>query len=124
MGVADDGGGEDVAVLLVVGHDGLEPVDGVLRDSGAVERGGHRCGEAPCLLVGGAAVGDEVAHHLVEDALAPIGVVELGLGDAQQVSRSGRGYRTLASRTAANGIALGAWQARSARRGCGPAAQR
>jgi len=38
----------------------------------------------PGLVVGGTPVGDEVAHDFVEDALAPVGVVELGLGNAQE----------------------------------------
>lgn len=32
----------------------------------------------------GAAIGDEVAGDLVEDPLAPVGVVELGLGDPKE----------------------------------------
>lgn len=83
-GAGCGGGGEDVAVLAGVGHHGLEAVHGVWRDGGTVEGRGHGVGQPTCLLVGGAAVGDEVAHDLIEDAVAPVGVVELRLGDAQQ----------------------------------------
>ena len=44
----------------------------------------HRVEESMSLRVGGAALGDEVTCHLIEDALAPMGVVQPGLGYAKQ----------------------------------------
>jgi len=49
--ILSDALGEDVTVLGVVGHRGLEMVDGVQRDCGGVERCGHRVGQLTGLVV-------------------------------------------------------------------------
>lgn len=58
LGVAGDGGGEDVAILGVVGHRGFEARDRVLGYGCGVERHPHRVPQALGLVVGGPPVGD------------------------------------------------------------------
>jgi hypothetical protein len=48
-------------------------------------------GQVAGLLLGGSTVEDKVAGDLSENALAPVGVVQLDLGDRSSVSRSGSG---------------------------------
>jgi hypothetical protein len=102
LGVGGDGGGEDVPVLGVVGHRRLKAVDLGGVDFGFLERLTH-CLLDPGGLLGGDAVFDEVAGHLLEDAGAPERRVELELGEPEQRVAEGEGVEDVGVEDGAEG---------------------